>query len=358
MEEDAYHGGLSCTWCHGGTEPALDKHASHEGMITNPDVGLDSACVSCHPAEVGAFEGSMHQSLRGEHASVALRSGMDDWESDEVWAAGYDASCNSCHATCGECHISRPDSAGGGFVSGHKFERTPSMINQCTACHGSRIGEEFRGTHRTEIAGYQADVHYLASMRCEACHTAEEIHGASADHRYAVEEMPRCEDCHPDLDAANEYHETHYGTLSCQVCHAQDYKHCASCHVPDGLDESSELGFKIGLNPRPDDRPYTYVTLRHIPVVPDTFVGWGVTGELSGYALLPSFEYTTPHNIRRWTDRTTPGGDATCYGPCHDSPDAAEGWFLRQADLDRFPDEADANAPYIVPDGPPTAWDR
>jgi hypothetical protein len=333
----------------------VDKYAAHEGLVVDPSVGPEAACAECHGEIVTTYASSMHARLLGERTMIATRFG-EDWEADEAMLAGFEGSCNGCHASCGQCHVSRPDSVAGGLVDGHAFGRTPSMIDQCVACHGSRIGEEFRGTHRDEIAGYQADVHYLAGMRCEACHGAEEIHGATGAHRYDVDTMPRCEDCHPDLGSANLYHSTHGAQFSCQVCHAQEYKHCASCHVPDGLDEPSELGFEIGRNPLPEQRDHEYVLLRHIPIVPDTYAGWGVQGDLAAYDALPSFKYATPHNIQRWTARTTPAEGASCADACHGTPDSAEGWFFRQADLARFPAEAAANQALIVPDGSPTDW--
>jgi hypothetical protein len=313
------------------------------------------ACSACHEAITTPFASSMHAQLTGERNAIAARTGID-WEDHPDLSAGFDASCNGCHATCGQCHVSRPNSVEGGFVSGHVFERTPSMINQCVACHGSRVGEEFRGVHRDEIDGYQADVHYLASMRCEDCHTANEMHTATGEHRYAVDSGPMCEDCHADLEDANSYHSRHMGDLSCQVCHSQDYKQCASCHTPDGLDGESELGFKIGLNPLPETRSATYVTLRHAPVVPDSFAGWGYGDGLPGFDTLPTFKYATPHNIQRWTTRTTALDGGSCATACHDTPATSDGWFLRQSDLDRFPDEADANRPFIVPDESPLYW--
>jgi hypothetical protein len=347
---------MGCVYCHGGMEPAEDKYDAHEGITVDPSVGTEAVCAQCHPEIVATYATSFHALLLGERTMIATRSGNPDWEEDEVMMAGFEASCNGCHASCGQCHISRPDSVDGGFIEGHAFEKTPSMINQCTACHGSRVGEEFRGTHRDEIDGYQADTHYLASMRCEACHGAEEIHGAKGEHRYASELMPRCEDCHEDIATSNAYHSTHGDSFSCQVCHAQDYKQCASCHAGVGLDEPSELGFKIGRNPLPEYRDYDYVVLRHIPVVPDTYAPWGVKEDLAHFDLVPSFKYTSPHNIQRWTARTTPDDGETCADKCHDSPSTTDGWFLRQADLDRFSDEAAANQPTIVPDGNPLTW--
>ncbi|MBU2689571.1 MAG: cytochrome c3 family protein [Candidatus Eisenbacteria bacterium] len=234
------------------------------------------------------------------------------------------------------------------------------MINQCTACHGSRIGEEYRGKHRDQIPGYKFDVHYgknaqLGGKHCVNCHTGNEMHNGMGEERFAVSEMPRCEDCHGSVSEANVYHEEHWGELSCSVCHSQDYKNCNSCHPPTGLDTPSYLRFKIGKNPLPDSRSYEYVTLRHIPIAKDSFTGWGFP-DLPEFNVMPTWKYAVPHNIQRWTARTDTTGGVSCSAVCHNSPATPEGFFLRQVDLNLLPDEAAANAPYIVPDTPPDQW--
>jgi hypothetical protein len=235
------------------------------------------------------------------------------------------------------------------------------MINQCTACHGSRIGEEYRGQHRDEIPGYKFDVHYqknsqLGGKHCVNCHTAAEMHNGSGAESHAVAEMPRCESCHEDVAETNDYHQEHWADLSCSVCHSQDYKNCNSCHSPAGLDCASYLTFKIGKNPISDYRDYKYVTLRHVPVTKTTFADWGYSENLPEYDVMPTWKYTTPHNIRRWTTRTDTTGHGNCTDSCHNTPATIDGFFLRQADLDLLPEEANANAPYIVPDTPPEQW--
>jgi thiosulfate/3-mercaptopyruvate sulfurtransferase len=231
----------------------------------------------------------------------------------------------------------------------------PSMTENCTACHGSRVGMEYRG----ENEGIGADVHYVpGAMTCVDCHRGDEMHGTTGtlpEHRLDAPGMPVCEDCHGGLRTVNTYHLAHWGDLSCQSCHSQDYKSCNSCHAGSGLDAPSVMRFKIGKNPVPEKRPYRYVTLRHIPVAPDTYRDWGLSS-LADYASVPTWKYAAPHNIRRWTNRTTvTGGD--CSEACHLSPDGAEGVFLRQSDLDAMsPAEAEANRDLIVPDGSPTEW--
>ena len=196
-----------------------------------------------------------------------------------------------------------------------------------------------------------------------ACHTGDEMHGngVTPGTLYQVTEMPRCEDCHSDAAAANDFHSQHWGQFSCQVCHSQDYKSCNKCHTGGaGITGSSYITFKIGRNPIPGERGYELVTLRHIPVATDTYAPWGLP-DLANYDALPTWKYASPHNVQRFTDRTsvegTDGPVASCE-VCHDTPDSS-GFFLRQADLDTMSvRERAANEALILPDGPPSTWQR
>ncbi len=355
------HGAIDCIDCHGGTTDTT-KELAHVGLIPDPSANPEEACGSCHASQVAAAQNSIHSQLTGYRTMIAARTGISV-ESDEQLRNGFEQSCNTCHTTCGQCHISRPNSVEGGFISSHNFDRTPSMINQCVACHGSRIGEEYRGTHKETDPDYQYDIHYrnnaaLGGKHCINCHTSEEMHAGNGETRYAVAQMPRCEDCHGDSRSANAYHGVHWGQLSCHVCHSQDYKNCDACHVNEGIQSPSYLGFKIGRNPIPEERDYEYVTLRHIPIAPETYDGWGYTGGMPNFDEVPTWKYTSPHNIQRWTARTDTTGGQSCGNACHNSPPTEDGFFLRQVDLDRHPAEAAANAPYIVPDTPATEWSK
>jgi thiosulfate/3-mercaptopyruvate sulfurtransferase len=268
---------------------------------------------------------------------------------------GFARDCGSCHATCGDCHISQPKNVGGGLVRAHRINRTPDMTRNCTACHGSRVGDEFRGSNA--YAG--ADVHYRpGAMTCVDCHSGAEMHGDGTrpEYRYEVAAMPQCEDCHEGLEDANAYHAKHWGTLNCQVCHSQSYKSCNSCHVGQGITGSSYATFKIGRNPIPQLRSAEYVLLRHVPIATDTYAGWGLP-ELDSFDQEPTWKYASPHNIRRWTERTQVEANAECSTACHLTEDSAEGWFLRASDLAPLPAaERSANAHITVPDGPPESW--
>jgi thiosulfate/3-mercaptopyruvate sulfurtransferase len=202
---------MECQHCHAGkadfTFNTMDE--AHEGLIHDPSVPGESACTechqepnfaisacnACHEEEVTATSNSLHTNLWGEINAIEDRCGCSYEGAD--WKDGFQAKCAGCHTTCGQCHISRPNSVGGGFPiitlkpGSHRFRGTPDMNEQCTACHGSRIGVDFKG----EIEGNVKDVHYNKGFKCEFCHKKDEIHGDGTkyEHRYEVAGMPRCE---------------------------------------------------------------------------------------------------------------------------------------------------------------------
>ncbi len=363
---DSSHGKMSCQTCHGGaadfTFESMDQ--AHLGMVQDPSAfdaqGAIPACQGCHPTEVDATRNSLHTNLWGEKAAIEQR-GQCTFEGSG-YEEPFQAKCGGCHTTCGQCHVSRPASVGGGFPKigayySHRFRATPDMNEQCTACHGSRVGTDYKG----ELEGNEADIHRQRGYQCDLCHTKEEIHGDGQytgdhyDHRYEVASMPRCENCHdpaaPEMD--NSYHNMHVGTagrnLQCQVCHSQSYKNCTNCHnlVPDpkadGFEKfdinASVVQFKIAKNPSPHRQEYDYVVVRHTPVDPDTYADWGLT--LPGYLDKSTWQYSSPHNILRRTDRTPDTG--SCSAACHSTPDGPDGFYLRESDLY----EADGVTPLV-----------
>ncbi len=373
--------------CHNG--PADNSFANmeeaHEGIVRDPSMSGDvgclqchedpsfgtSACDKCHTDIVAANANSLHTNLWGEKGLIELRgqctfegSGYEDMFSNK---------CGGCHTTCGQCHVSRPNSVGGGFpkfggvvYAAHRFSRTPNQSENCTACHGSRIGVDFNGDLNEE-----GDVHSTQErMKCESCHHAEEIHGDNQyegdhyTHRYQVKTMPRCNDaaCHPVL-GDNSYHQAHVGVegsnLQCQVCHSQPYKNCTNCHNL-GTGEKGDkfeinpsvVQFKIAKNPSPYRTEYDYCVVRHVPVDPNTYEDWGL--ELPGYLDEPTWKYASPHNILKETPQTTEVEGKGCGTACHGTPDSPEGWFLRESDLrdlngDPLPDY-NANIGLVISD--------
>lgn len=256
---DAIHGEQSCTSCHGGADGTADRAAAHAVRDAIPAA---NRCAGCHADVTTLAAGSLHTTLKGYEVVLAGRG--FDFTPGTVSRERYDAQCTKCHAAvvaptqiaaCGQCHVSVPDTAGGGLVAGHRFRRTPDTVNNCTACHGSRVKDEYFGQNNALYArnrqysaslaaadpfagaALQPDVHRRAGMGCDGCHTGSEMHGAGVTDgvdRYGITGRTQCVDCHaPDVaPGTNAFHRTsHVQALSCHVCHAQPYKSCFSCHT-------------------------------------------------------------------------------------------------------------------------------
>jgi hypothetical protein len=338
------HGKVGCVICHGGNSQAEEKEAAHAGVVIDPS---DGNCNTCHQDIAESHDISLHATLSGFKSALEARGG--DVSEGSVLATVMENHCNECHTSCGQCHVSRPEQSGSGLVSGHEFRETPSMQYNCTACHGSRIGDEYLGKNE----GYPADVHWTeASMLCTDCHSQELHSTAGADTRYSNPNAAKCEDCHQDVwtnTEDNPQHAQHLDDLTCQVCHSIAYKNCYGCHVsvdPEGLpcrtSEPSVMQFEIGRNPiRSSERPYEYVVLRHVP----TCAG---TCDFYGENLFPSFsdvstwKFATPHNIQLNTPQ-----NESCDA-CHGNTDL----FLTEEDIRS--EEADVNRDVIITEFPET----
>lgn len=330
------HGQIACTECHQG-EQSSDKSIAHTDLIGRPSDDPETSCGECHPDVVEMNEDSLHANLTGYWTVLDARSAP---EGHDQLAEMFGNHCNTCHTSCGDCHVSQPDSVGGGFVDGHNFNSIPSMTQNCTACHGSRVGNEYLGKHEN----IKADVHFRQGrMTCTDCHGGHELHGQPAecekchnapeeqtipppDHRYEGPQSPKCETCHVTAATGQdglEMHQAHGGDLSCQVCHSVSYTSCDGCHVaisdqtgnPFFATDGSYLNFIIGQNPISSfDRPYKYVPVRHVPIDQDSFSYYG-DNLLPNFDSLPTWVYATPHNIQRETPQAE-----TCNA-CHGNPD-------------------------------------
>ena len=362
------HGEILCVDCHGGQSTLEGENdeermaTAHTDLVHEPSspAHVEETCGTCHPGIVEVNKTSMHSNLWGEKNLVAQRTDAHSYDAlpPDV-KEGYNKDCFKCHTTCGDCHVTRPTAVESGFLDNHQFTRTPDRDLNCTACHGSRVGEEYLG-QREE----QRDVHYIpGAMHCVDCHDATEMHGDGTvyEHRMTNDLVPRCEDCHSDVTTTNSYHSVHWGDMSCTVCHSQEYKSCNSCHSGEGIAEPSYIDFKIGLNPLPEDRDYKYVTLRHIPISENTYKNWGLA-ELDNYLVMPTWKYTVPHNIQRWTARTEVDSGQACYGACHIDGNANREYYLLQDSLEahfppaQYPGEIEANAPVVVDGALPSDW--
>ncbi|HEY3275702.1 MAG TPA: multiheme c-type cytochrome [Syntrophorhabdaceae bacterium] len=115
-------------------------------------------------------------------------------------------------------------------------------------------------------------------------------------------DKPACVKCHKTGQEKNEKarsaHIAHTAKVSCQACHsAAPYRNCFSCHLSKGA--TSRPDFILGLSPR--DKGLV-TTLRTVPVVRDTFSSVGINME--NFDKVPNYWDTSPHNIRKRTERT------------------------------------------------------
>ncbi len=349
---ETVHGEIACVDCHAGNPAAADKENAHKGMEPYPALkNPEKACGECHEDIVKTGTNSLHTTLSTFPTILKTRADMGKWDKIDEARSKH---CAGCHtSSCGGCHVSRPKFAKKGFINGHIFQKHSDPVNQCTACHGSRVGMEFYGSRG------EGDVHTTKlNMDCVSCHKAEEMHadGSGLPGRYHLKEMVRCETCHQGLEYGSvRDHEIHAGKVQCQVCHSQTYVNCYSCHTgrdKDGLyyfkNKKEVEGMKIGLNydKGAPDANYDYMLVRHIPIDPDLFKFY-VDDAFTNFSKVPNWKRTSPHNIQRKTWQ-----NANCNN-CHGNREL----FLSTADLLDY--EKDANKSVVVPDGKvPKALDK
>lgn len=353
------HGKLECTACHNGVNTTDDKTVAHSGdFLRHPSLDARHKCANCHADMVARTTNSLHEQGWGQKAMVVGRSGLHSFaELTETMKEGYDHNCGKCHATCGDCHVNRPAAGGGGLYNGHNFAKKPNMRDNCVACHVSRGGHAYFGI----ATGTVPDVHLTkAGFECMNCHSSQEVHGDGNiyNQRYKMALLPKCTNCHSNLNNSNSYHAQHINTFSCNTCHSQDYNNCASCHIGgEGARVPSYQGFKIGMNPIPETRNFPIALLRRSLMAPDSWSLYG-TAVLSNFNSKPTYKYTTPHNIILWTTRTDTTGGKQCYESCHIIKDGTtyrnKELYLFESDLDIWEVQADKG---IVVDGKlPSNW--
>ncbi len=314
------HYELGCVGCHNGNNETDDKKIAHSGdFVAHPSTIAQEKCADCHSEEVNNFTNSIHQQGWGQKRKVTMRYGLDGPQDFDMLPAkvqeGYNANCATCHAgTCGDCHVNRPTAGGGGLMEGHNFFE-PDMVNTCVTCHSSRGGHAYLGME----PGTERDVHQSKmGFDCMDCHTNTDVHGDGQiyEQRYAVAGLPQCTDCH-DVGSENTYHAVHGNNLSCYTCHSQDYNSCGSCHVHgQGARITSYQDFKIAMNPLPELKDFNMALVRRNPAAPDQWEQYDLD-EYPNFDAHPTWNYTTPHNIIKWTTRTEVAQGGKCYDNCH-----------------------------------------
>jgi len=338
------HGELGCVACHGGNNE-LDISSAHAGLVKDPSADPEGLCNDCHGDIMETFKDSLHYTVSGQAHGLARLGGLTELAASTELQGVFDRSCSSCHATCGQCHVSRPNAVQGGLFAGHMFAEKPPMEDTCYNCHGARNAGEFMGR-----VGLKSDAHFEMGMDCVSCHDVSNFHGTGDDpvEMFDMAELPECTDCHSDVIEGKGdilQHKVHpEDALACQVCHAAPSNNCEGCHVsvnPETGKISSHsesfLSFKIGLNPdRNELRPWKYIVVRHVPTVENMLEAVG-PDLLKGYDTVPNWKMTPTHNIQRQTPQ-----NASCDS-CHGEVK----WFLQEEDL--RPGDSEASKDLVVP---------
>jgi len=291
------HFAEGCASCHKGDEKAKTREEAHKGVVVRPSDDV-SLCASCHEPIAKSYKTSLHYTTAGLKHGISGR--FSEAEKGIFNEKVFEKSCRTCHASCGDCHVKSPAVSGIslGLIKGHAFVKRDEG-KTCSMCHGGRVYPEFTGEY-----GGTPDVHYQKGMVCLDCHKKSQSHGDGTAYvtRQDLKDKPSCIACHKagqeKSDKAKSAHATHSGKLSCQSCHAAaPYRNCYECHAGKGA--QPKPGFILGLNPR--DKK-TVTTLRVIPTVRDTFKEAGIS--MAAYDAMPNYWNTSPHNIRKRTERT------------------------------------------------------
>jgi hypothetical protein len=292
------HMRMGCGFCHKGDASGFTRDTAHEGLVKRPSDNPDT-CGRCHKDAAANYSKSLHYTTAG--LKNGARGRFTPAESRQFDEKVFEASCRSCHASCGDCHVKSPP-AGGiglGLFSGHKFVKKDEG-KTCAYCHSRSVYPEFTGAY-----GGNPDVHYEKGMMCMDCHKKAGIHGDGKAYasKQEVADRPSCVKCHDKLGrepllTTRIAHTTHRDKVSCYGCHsAGEYRQCSSCHIGQGA--VSKPGFILGQSPRGGKG---LTTLRVAPTVRDTFANAGIPMER--FDALPNYWDAPVHNIRKRTERT------------------------------------------------------
>lgn len=251
MEISLPHRELSCSFCHGGTERAINKEIAHKGLqnsFTYEEV--EKICGRCHEEAVKNFKNSLHFTYKRELKTIfegfeiPLRV-TNLYEFSKLYGNTQTQEgllIDFLKRRCLNCHVF---SKGEGYLKTkrergcfschkpHKFLKPDDET--CLTCHYSiRIGWDFYGyaphpwfvDYRSPfvngkehgrpfgIEAYQLkeDVHKEKGFKCLSCHNKEEIMKGKSG--------ISCITCHKTIPK-NIFHQRKILLkVRCEVCHA------------------------------------------------------------------------------------------------------------------------------------------
>ena len=258
----------NCVACHAGDNEDSSIEGAHTGLIAFPGdlANADRACGLCHADKVASVKESLMHTGRGiVHTTRAVIDGATGpADTVNLQSLGHNVADSMLRKQCASCHLGQPKTShaldvtrdrGGGCAACHINEypanEHPALSadvsdGRCFGCHSrsGRISLSYTGLAEVDestsrladgrpVEKLPADVHYLAGMRCTACHDADDVMGSptgAVHQRDAVDVA--CIDCHDKHE--DEAHER----LTCNTCHSQWAPQCYGCHME--YDEDGE----------------------------------------------------------------------------------------------------------------------
>jgi hypothetical protein len=289
------HLAMGCSFCHKGDDKSFEPEKAHRGVVSKPSADLKT-CGDCHGEIRDSYQNTLHYTAQGMFDKVSRRLSKKE---EKVFAEKvFGQSCKSCHASCGDCHVSSPsrDGISAGFLKGHRFVKRDEE-KTCGVCHGGRVYSEYTGKY-----GRKPDVHFQKGMACIDCHKKEHLHGKDLTGEKVGKSKPQCIDCHQigkeAKVTARLAHAKHQKNVTCYACHSQGaYINCYDCHI--GKGSLLKSGLILGADPQEKN---VLTTLRAIPVTRETFQATGM--KMENFDSVPDYRAAPVHNIQKNTERT------------------------------------------------------
>lgn len=285
------HAQLGCRDCHAALAESSESSAPqwHAAVEVDPSADGGQVCASCHGQDmIDNFKASLHFTANGIAKGLCERleqtPGAQQIFEDTFYEPEMYMGCNTCHATCGQCHVSNPNIVGGGLVNSHSFGAPVAELS-CNPCH-----------YENSEYHLEVDVHATKhGMTCLDCHKdTVEFHGRpvaeldevklhfqgpdskatgriEADMKSGIVQV-KCVDCHESKAKDHPVQDVdHFAKLECVACHSMPYSNCFGCHDGEkpeyigawGNGDPDTLNVKLGLSVEADPTS-KLTTLNHV----------------------------------------------------------------------------------------------
>lgn len=290
------HGELACLDCHSKPQGDATTPTWHVKIQTDPTADGGEVCASCHGQDmIDSFKASLHFTMNGVAKGLCERLEQTPEAQplfdDVFYEPQMYMGCNTCHATCGQCHVSNPNIVGGGLLNSHSFGK-PEAESSCNPCH-----------YENSEYHLEVDVHATKhNMSCVDCHTDPvEFHGRPVselkegklhykgpesnetgliepDMKSGIVQVT-CVQCHEDKTQNHPVEGVdHFSKMECFACHTMPYANCFGCHDGEkpeyigawGNGDPDTLNVKLGLS-IPADPTSKLTTLNHVGMTEGAF---------------------------------------------------------------------------------------